>query len=310
MITLPKTNLQVFPLCLGGNVFGWSADITQSFEVLDAYFSRGGNFIDTADAYSAWVQGNRGGESETIIGEWMRVRQNRDSVVVATKAGKLPTYEGLKPTKLVEAVENSLQRLQIQTIDILYAHADDLEVRQNDYLSAFDSLVRAGKVRYIAASNFSGDRLRSASEISKNSGLSEFIAIQNEYNLLNRTTYELDTAPAITDLGIAGIPYFGLARGFLTGKYRPGVSIDSVRASGITSYQNSTGDEILERLKIVANNSERTFAQIALAWLRSQPAVSVPIASARTVDQLHEIATIVELTSDEVALLSGPPTNA
>jgi aryl-alcohol dehydrogenase-like predicted oxidoreductase len=310
MITLPKTNLQVFPLCLGGNVFGWSADKAQSFEVLDAYISRGGNFIDTADMYSVWVDSNKGGESETIIGDWFKTRRNRSSIVIATKIGKLYTHEGLRAKTISTAVENSLRRLQIDCIDLLYAHKDDLQTSQHEYLEAFDKLINSGKVRYIGASNFSGDRLRSASEISKSNGLSEFVAVQNEYNLLNRTAYELDTAPAIADLGIAGIPYFGLARGFLTGKYRSGVNIDSVRASGVTTYQNSVGDEILERLKAVAHNSERTFAQIALAWLRSQPAVSVPIASARTVDQLNEIATIVELTSDEVDLLSSPPINS
>lgn len=307
MITLPKTHLRVFPLCLGGNVFGWSANKEQSFEVLDAYYSLGGNFIDTADMYSVWVDGNKGGESELIIGEWMKKRNNQDSVVISTKVGKLFTHEGLEPQSIVEATENSLRRLQIETIDILYAHKDDAEVLQDEYLKAFDSLVRKGKVRYIAASNFTGSRLRSASKISRLNGFSEFVGIQNQYNLLDRKTYELDTAPAIEELGIAGIPYFGLAKGFLTGKYRAGRAVTSVRASSITGYQNSFGEEILSRLELIAANSEKTFSQISLAWLRSQPSVTVPIASARTVDQLHDIATIVNLTSEELAILSRLP---
>lgn len=304
MINLPKTDLRVFPLCLGGNVFGWSADRSQSVEILDAFTSFGGNFIDTADMYSSWVDGNQGGESETIIGEWIRSRGNRSSLVVATKVGRFPQREGLSHANIVKATEESLARLGFDFIDILYAHKDDFDISQEEYLAAFDSLVKSGKVRYIAASNFTGNRLQSAAEVSNSHGFSEFIAVQNLYNLLDRVDYESDTAPAIEELGIAGIPHTGLAKGFLTGKYRQGQSVESVRIAGVSTYMNESGFAVIERLEQLARDKGATMAQIALAWLRAQPGVCVPIASARNLEQLHDIIKIVELEVEELGYLT------
>ncbi len=303
MITISKTELTVYPLCLGGNVFGWSADRNQSFDVLDAFLGYGGNFIDTADVYSAWKEGNVGGESESIIGAWMKERGNRDSIVIATKVAKLPTRAGLSKSNIIAAAEDSLRRLQSDYIDLYYAHEDDEKVPQEEYLAAFDHLVTSGKVRYIAASNFSGDRLMSAAQTSQKEGLASFVAIQNHYNLLERKEYE-ELVPTLDQLGVSGIPYFGLARGFLTGKYRDGVKVESVRASGVSAYQNTRGYEMVDRLEGIARERGATTSQIALAWLRAQPTIAAPIASARTVEQLHEIAPLVTLSEEELALLS------
>ena len=303
MITISKTELTVYPLCLGGNVFGWSADHDQSFDVLDAYLGYGGNFIDTADVYSAWKEGNIGGESESIIGAWMKERGNRDSILVATKVAKLPTRAGLAKSNIISAAEDSLRRLQSDHIDLYYAHEDDEQVPQEEYLAAFDHLVTSGKVRYIAASNFLGDRLTTAAQISQKEGLASFVAVQNHYNLLERKEYE-ELVPTLQQLEISGIPYFGLARGFLTGKYRDGVKIESVRASGVSAYQNSRGYEMVDRLEGIARERGATISQVALAWLRAQPTIAAPIASARTVEQLHEIAPLVTLSEEELALLS------
>jgi aryl-alcohol dehydrogenase-like predicted oxidoreductase len=303
MITISKTELSVYPLCLGGNVFGWSADRNQSFDVLDAFLGYGGNFIDTADVYSAWKEGNVGGESESIIGAWMKERGNRDSIVVATKVAKLPTRAGLSKSNIIAAAEDSLRRLQSDHIDLYYAHEDDERVPQEEYLAAFDHLVTSGKVRYIAASNFSGDRLTSAAQTSRKEGLASFVAIQNHFNLLERKEYE-ELVPTLNQLKISGIPYFGLARGFLTGKYRDGVTVQSVRAGGVSAYQNSRGYEMVERLEGIAHEKGATISQVALAWLRAQPTIAAPIASARTVEQLHEIAPLVTLSEEELALLS------
>ena len=303
MITISKTELTVYPLCLGGNVFGWSADRNQSFDVLDAFMGYGGNFIDTADVYSAWKEGNIGGESESIIGAWMKERGNRDSILVATKVAKLPTRAGLAKSNIIAAAEDSLRRLQSDHIDLYYAHEDDEKVSQEEYLAAFDHLVTSGKVRYIAASNFSGERLTSAAQASQKEGLASFVAVQNHYNLLERKEYE-DLGPTLNHLGISGIPYFGLARGFLTGKYRDGVTVQSVRASGVSAYQNSRGYEMVDRLEGIARERGATISQVALAWLRAQPTIAAPIASARTVEQLHEIAPLVTLSEEELALLS------
>ena len=298
------TDLEIYPLSLGGNVFGWSANREESFAVLDRFFELGGNFIDTADMYSMWKEGNVGGESESIIGEWMRSRGIRSQVVIATKVAKLATRPGLAPTNIRAAIEDSLRRLQTDFIDLYYAHQDDETVAQEEYLATFDQLIREGKVRYLGASNFTAQRLRSAMDISRREGLAPFAALQNHYNLLERDEYESTMLPILQELGIASIPYFGLARGFLTGKYRQGIKVESVRASGVTEYQNERGWEILGRLERIASTRSTSIASIALAWLRAQPTVVAPIASARTVEQLEEIMPIVELTSEELATLS------
>ena len=305
MITIPRTELSIYPLSLGGNVFGWTATKEESFKVLDRFVNLGGNFIDTADAYSAWKEGNSGGESESIIGEWMANRGNRSQMIIATKVAKLPTRPGLSPTNIASAVEDSLRRLRTDYIDLYYAHDDDEKVSQEEYLTAFDRLVRDGKVRYLGASNFSAERLKSAAKISLEGDLASFIALQNHYNILEREEYEKSITPVLQELEISSIPYFGLARGFLTGKYRRGVKVDSVRAAGVETYQNERGWSIIDRLEQIAKTKSTTISAVALAWLRAQPSVVAPIASARTVDQLEEITPIVGLSDYELAELSA-----
>ena len=305
MITIPRTELSIYPLSLGGNVFGWTATKEESFKVLDRFVDLGGNFIDTADVYSAWKEGNSGGESESIIGEWMASRGNRSKMVIATKVAKLPTKPGLSPANIASAVEDSLRRLRTDYIDLYYAHEDDEKVSQEEYLTTFDQLVREGKVRYLGASNFSAERLKSATQISSDGNLASFITLQNQYNILERDEYERSMIPTLEELGISSIPYFGLARGFLTGKYREGVKVDSVRAKGVETYQNERGWSIIERLERIAKEKSTTISAVALAWLRAQPTVIAPIASARTVEQLEEITPIVGLSDYELAELSA-----
>jgi aryl-alcohol dehydrogenase-like predicted oxidoreductase len=305
MITIPRTELSIYPLSLGGNVFGWTATKEESFKVLDRFADLSGNFIDTADAYSAWKEGNSGGESESIIGEWMANRGNRSQMIIATKVAKLPTRPGLSPANIASAIEDSLRRLRTDYIDLYYAHEDDEKVSQEEYLTAFDRLVRDGKVRYLGASNFSAERLKSAAKISLEGNLASFIALQNHYNILEREEYEKSITPVLQELEISSIPYFGLARGFLTGKYRRGVKVDSVRAAGVETYQNERGWSIIDRLEQIAKTKSTTISAVALAWLRAQPSVVAPIASARTVDQLEEITPIVGLSDYELAELSA-----
>jgi len=305
MITIPRTELSIYPLSLGGNVFGWTATKEESFKVLDRFVDLGGNFIDTADVYSAWKEGNSGGESESIIGDWMANRGNRSKMVIATKVAKLPTKPGLSPANIASAVEDSLRRLRTDYIDLYYAHEDDEKVSQEEYLTTFDQLVREGKVRYLGASNFSAERLKSATQISSDGNLASFIALQNQYNILERDEYERSMIPTLEELGISSIPYFGLARGFLTGKYREGVKVDSVRAKGVETYQNERGWSIIERIERIAKEKSTTISAVALAWLRAQPTVIAPIASARTVEQLEEITPIVGLSDYELAELSA-----
>jgi len=303
-ITIPKTDLSVYPLCLGGNVFGWSADESQSHDVLDAYTSHGGNFIDTADVYSEWKDGNKGGDSEAIIGSWLKKRGNRSEVVIATKVAKLSTRPGLSAANIKAAVAESLKRLQSEYIDIYYAHEDDQNTPLEETLAAFDEIVKSGKVRYIAASNYNSARLKEAIAISKANNFAQYIAIQNHYNLLERNDYESDMAPALKELGLSGIPFFALARGFLSGKYRKGATIESVRAGGVANYLNDAGYALLEKLDVLAKSHNASVSAIAIAWLRAQPTISAPIASARTVAQLNEIVPIVNLTSEELASLT------
>ena len=303
-ITIPKTDLSVYPLCLGGNVFGWSADETQSHDVLDAYTSHGGNFIDTADVYSEWKDGNKGGDSEAIIGSWLKKRGNRSEVVIATKVAKLSTRPGLSTANIKAAVAESLKRLQSEYIDIYYAHEDDQNTPLEETLAAFDEIVKSGKVRYIAASNYNSARLKEAIAISKSNNFAQYIAIQNHYNLLERKEYESDMAPALKELGLSGIPFFALARGFLSGKYRKGATIESVRAGGVANYLNDAGYALLEKLDVLAKSHNASVSAIAIAWLRAQPTISAPIASARTVAQLNEIVPIVNLSSEELASLT------
>ena len=305
MRTLAKTDLQISELCLGGNVFGWSADEKQSHDVLNLYTELGGNFIDTADVYSEWGEGHVGGESESVIGTWIKSRGNRDEVVIATKVAKLSTRPGLGRANIIAAAEDSLRRLQTDHIDLYYAHEDDATTPLEETLAAFTELQQAGKIRFAAASNYTGARLLEAAAISKANNLTEYVALQNHYNLVERDEYETDSVPALRELGIEGIPYFGLARGFLSGKYREGVTVESVRAGGVTKYTNEHGWAVLDRLTRLANHHSTNLSAIALAWVRQQSTIAAPIASARTVEQLREIMVSVTLSTEELAFLRG-----
>lgn len=301
--TLAKTDLQISSLCLGGNVFGWSADEKQSHEVLNVYTELGGNFIDTADVYSEWGEGHVGGESESVIGTWLKSRGNRDEVVIATKVAKLSTRPGLSRANIIAACDDSLRRLQSDHIDLYYAHEDDQKTPLEETLAAFTELQRAGKIRFAAASNYTGARMLEAAQIAKANQLTEYVALQNHYNLLEQEEYETDAVPALRELGIEGIPYFGLARGFLTGKYREGVSVESVRAGGVTKYTNEHGWATLAKLDRLAAHHSTSLAAIALAWVRQQPTIAAPIASARTVEQLREFMVDVTLAPEELQFL-------
>jgi len=301
---LPQTVLKVHPLCLGGNVFGFSADVANSEVVLDYYFDNGGNFIDTADMYSQWAPGHVGGESETIIGNWMKRRGNRAKMVIATKVAKLDTRPGLKPENIKAACDDSLRRLQTDYIDLYYAHQDDPDTPIEETLSAFDSLIKAGKVRYIAASNFTAERLQESLDLAKRLNLSTYIASQDQYNLMDRE-YEKMLMPTLKANGLSQIPFYGLARGFLTGKYRQGVTVESVRANGVAnSYANDRGWAMLDKLDQIAKAKNCSVAAVALAWLRAQPTVATPIASATKLEQIKEIMQVTTLSSDELNLLS------
>jgi len=305
MIKLANTDLTVYPLCLGGNVFGYSADKQNSEAVLSFYADNGGNFIDTADMYSQWAPGHIGGESETIIGDWMAKRGNRQKMIIATKVSKLDTRPGLKAANIKAACDESLKRLKSDYIDLYYAHQDDLDTPIEESLGAFDELIKAGKVRYIAASNFTPERLQESLNISKANGLSSYIASQDQYNLMERE-YEKGLMPTIEKNNLSQIPFYGLARGFLTGKYRPGVSVESVRASGVASnYANERGWNLLSKLDQIAKEKKTTVAAISLAWLRAQPTVATPIASATKLEQIKEIMPIVELSSQELQTLTN-----
>ncbi|MEU0599162.1 aldo/keto reductase [Streptomyces sp. NPDC006393] len=304
---LGSSDLEVFPLALGGNVFGWTADQTQSFAVLDAYAAAGGNFIDTADSYSAWVEGNRGGESETIIGKWIKERGNRSDVVIATKVSQHPEFQGLSAANIKAAADASLKRLGTDHIDLYYTHFDKPEVPVEEIIGALDELVRAGKVRYIAASNISAERLRASLDLSDREGLARYVALQPHYNLVSRDTYEGALRDVAEQYGLAAVPYFALASGFLTGKYRPGATVDSARAQGAAKHLGTErGRKVLAALDEVARAHDAEVATVALAWLAAEPTVAAPIASARTVEQLPALLGVAELrlTDDEIAQLT------
>jgi len=307
MTKLGASTLDVSALCLGGNVFGWTADKETSFAVLDAYTAAGGNFIDTADSYFWRKPGNSGGESETIIGAWMAARGNRDDVVVATKVGSWPSHPGLSAHNIAEATEGCLRRLGVDHIDLLYAHKDDEGAAQEETLDAFDALVTAGKVRVLGASNFTAERLRSSLEISARDGLARYEVLQPHYNLVERADYEASLAPLLASEGISCVPYYALAQGFLTGKYREGgPAVESVRSQGATAYLDDQGRAVLAVLDEIAAGHDVAVAAVALAWLAAQPTVAAPIASARTVEQLGALlqGMALTLTDDEIRLLS------
>lgn len=296
MTKLGVTDLDVFPLCLGGNVFGWTADKDQSFAVLDAYADAGGNFVDTADVYPAWVPGNSGGESEVIIGQWLAARGNRDSFVVATKGCRLPPHTGLSAKAIHGAVEASLQRLAVEHIDLYYAHYDDPDTPVEETVAAYDELVRAGKLRYVAPSNMTPERIAESLAFADRAGLARYVALQPHYNLVERAQFEGAPLALAQRENLATLPYYSLAKGFLTGKYRPGVTVRSPRAGGATPYLDERGLRVLAVLDEVAAAHDTTVAAVSLAWLRSRPTVVAPIASARNVDQLAELLPMAELT--------------
>lgn len=295
---LGGSGIEVQPLAFGGNVFGWSADEATSFDLLDAFVDAGFNLVDTADVYSAWVPGNAGGESETIIGHWLRRSGKRDRVVIATKVAKWPRHRGLSPATIQAAAEDSLRRLGIERIDLYQAHEEDPRVPIEESLGAFSRLIEQGKVRVIGASNFSAAGLGAAIEASRKHGLPRFETVQPGYNLVDRADYEteLESLVRAEDLGV--MPYYALANGFLTGKYRSEADLGKSQARGprVAKYLDDRGRRILARLDDVAARRGATPAQVALAWLLARPGISAPIASATSVAQLHELLGAASLT--------------
>ena len=312
MRKIGTADLEVFPLCLGGNVFGWTADEEASFQILDVYLEAGGNFIDTADVYGEWVDGNPPGMSESIIGRWLAERGVRDRIVLATKVGQAKGLEGLGADVIRTAAEASLRRLGTDRIDLYYAHIDDGETPLEETLAAFDGLVREGKVRYVAASNITAPRLAQALEISDRDGHARYVAVQEHYNLVHLQEYELDLSSLCEREGLSCLAYSALADGFLTGKYRPGVVPDSERVEEAGEYTNEDGFRLLEVLDEVAANHDAPVPAVALAWLSDRPTVAAPIASARTPAQLRDLLPSVELrlTEDEIEILRDRGRNA
>ncbi|GIT81546.1 NADP-dependent aryl-alcohol dehydrogenase [Leifsonia sp. LS1] len=302
--TIGTSDLDVYPLSLGGNVFGWTADADTSFAVLDAYVAAGGNFVDTADGYSAWVPGNTGGDSERILGRWFDARGNREDVVLATKVSQHPDFRGLAADNIRRAADASLERLGSEYIDLYYAHFDDETVPLEETVAALSGLVDAGKVRYIGISNYSPERIEEWFRITEAEGLHRAVALQPHYNLVERS-YEQNYRPIAERENLGVFPYFALAAGFLTGKYRDGVAVDSARAAGAAKYLDDTGRAVLGALDEVAAAHGVSVATVSLAWLAAQPTVTAPIASARTLDQLPDLLASVtlELTGDEIAAL-------
>ena len=307
---LGRSGLQVSPICLGGNVFGWTADEKTSFSLLDAWVDEGFNFIDTADVYSYWVKGHTGGESETIIGKWLKASGKRGKVVIATKVGKpMQGKKGLAPDYIRGAVEDSLRRLQTDVIDLYQSHDDDPDTPQEETMAAFAELVRAGKVRALGCSNYGAERLRSALQVSERLGLPRYESLQPLYNLYSRPDFEASLQQVCTDFGIGVIPFYALASGFLTGKYRTAEdAAKSARGRNIVqNYLNDRGRRILAALDDVAQRNTATCGQVAIAWQLAKPAITAPIASATSVQQLHELAAAARLalSAEDVAKLDA-----
>lgn len=304
-VPLGSSDLQVFPLNLGGNVFGWTADEQTSFAVLDAHREAGGNFVDTADVYSAWAPGNSGGDSETIIGRWIAER-GRGDLVVATKVGAWEQLPGLAADTVRRAVDGSRERLGVDTIDLYYAHRDDEDRPVDEIARTFSALVDDGAIRAIGASNFSAERLQGWLDAAEREGLHAPVAVQPRYNLVDRSI-ERDLLPLTRRAGLAVLPYSALASGFLTGKYRDGVTVDSARAAGASALLDDRGRRVLDALDDVARATGTTPTTVSLAWLRQQDGVTAPIASARTVEQLPDVlaSATLELTAGQLAQLTA-----
>jgi aryl-alcohol dehydrogenase-like predicted oxidoreductase len=310
MTRIGYSDLDVHPLCLGGNVFSWTADEERSFAVLDAYTAAGGDFVDTADTYSSWVPGNSGGESETIIGRWLARRPGRrDEVVVATKVGAHPRFKGLRPETIRRGAEASLRRLGTDRIDLYYTHFDDPQVPVEEIVTALDALVREGKVRALGASNISPERLAASLDFAEHEGLARYEIVQPHYNLVERDGYEGPPVALALERGLSAAPYYALARGFLTGKYRPGGErTGSLRAGqAATLLDTERGPRVLAALDEVAAAHGAQPATIALAWLAAQPTVAAPIASASKVEQVPALmaSAEVKLSDEEIAKLTA-----
>jgi aryl-alcohol dehydrogenase-like predicted oxidoreductase len=311
MRKMGRTGLKVAPICFGGNVLGWTTDERTSFDVLDAYVEGGGNFIDSADSYSRWVPGNVGGESETVLGNWMHARGNRAQVIVATKVGNPmgsgPNERGTSRSHIMNSVERSLRRLQTDYIDLYQAHTDDRDTPQDETLRAFDDLIRQGKVRYIGASNFTAWRLATALWASDKHDYARYETLQPRYNLAARADYERELEPLCQEQGIGVITYSSLASGFLSGKYRAGRDLPTTpRAQGVQrGYMNEQGFATLDAVERVARESGATPGQVALAWILARPAITAPIASATSVEQCREMlaAADLHLSADALAIL-------
>ncbi|MCC8393246.1 aldo/keto reductase [Paraburkholderia sp. MMS20-SJTR3] len=297
------SDINVAPLMFGGNVFGWTADEATSFSILDAFVDAGLNFIDTADVYSAWVPGNQGGESETIIGKWFRRSGKRERIVLATKVSKHPQRKGLSAANIEAAVEDSLRRLQTDYIDVYFSHDDDTATPLTETLGAYQKLIDAGKVRVIGASNYSGARVEEALALSRQHGLPEYQLLQPEYNLYDRAEYERETEPVALANRLGVVVYYSLASGFLSGKYRSQADlVGKARGSRVEKYLNERGLRILGALDRVAERHGSVPAAVALAWLIARPSVTAPIASATSVEQLRSLADAVriQLSAEDV----------
>jgi aryl-alcohol dehydrogenase-like predicted oxidoreductase len=294
--TIGTSDLQVAPLVFGGNVFGWTADERTSFSILDAFVDHGLNFVDTADVYSAWIGGHKGGESETIIGKWFKESGKRDKIVLATKVGMLSTRPGLSAANIAAAVDDSLRRLKTDYIDVYFSHLDDDKTPFEETLGAYRKLIEAGKVRVIGASNYTGARLDAALQVSKDAGLPAYQVLQPEYNLYDREGYETDLEPVAEKHKIAVVTYFSLASGFLSGKYRSKDDLkNAARGSRVEKYLNERGLKIVDALVDVAERNGTTPATVALAWVIARPSVTAPIASATSVAQLESLAAATRL---------------
>ncbi|WP_349264172.1 aldo/keto reductase [Longimicrobium sp.] len=306
MVRIGASELEIFPLGLGGNTFGNTTDERASMEVLDAFMAAGGNFIDTADSYSYWKPGNQGGESETILGTWMRQRGNRGDVILATKVGGHPELKGLAPDTIARAADESLRRLGTDRIDLYYAHHDDPDVPVAEIATAFDELVRAGKVRYVAISNLAPERIDEWMRLSRENGLAVPVALQPQYSLVSRQKYETTFAPLAERHGLAVFPYFALASGFLTGKYRTQADLEgAARGGAVEPYLNADGLRVVDALQSIADARGAAIATVALAWVFAKPTITAPLASATRLPQLAELmaAPGLSLTADEVAAL-------
>ena len=302
---LGRSGIKVNPFCFGGNVFGWTADEKTSFTLLDAFIDSGLDFVDTADVYSGWVPGNNGGESETIIGNWLKRSGKRDKIIIATKVGKPmgPGKKGLSKKYITEAVEASLRRLQTDYIDLYQSHDDDKETPLTETLETFTGLIKQGKVRAIGASNYESGRLKESLKISKDNGLASYQSLQPLYNLYDREVFEKELQPLCVEHNVGVISYYSLASGFLTGKYRSEDDLSkSSRGQGVKKYLNDRGRKILDALDKVSKENNTTPATVSLAWVIARPGITAPIASATSVKQLHEIIMAVELQLNEAAI--------